>query len=108
MGEAENCLSEVSYAEDVDGSELLMWLLEDQFSPKDQTDHFQSVFNAWVQHPNKDAPGFGHALKQLGLWTFSIFPAVEVRRSIVKQFVNGILDYQMHCHLQLQKPSTVE
>lgn len=34
-GEAENCLNEMSFAEDLDDYELLMWLLEDRFCPED-------------------------------------------------------------------------
>lgn len=60
-GEAENCLNELSYSEDLDNYELLLWILSSQFCLEDQTVDFHSEFKARVQHPR-----FGHALLQLG------------------------------------------
>lgn len=98
-GDAENCPNKVSCTEGFYNYALLMQLLEDRFCPKDQTDHFHSEFRERDQHPNKNATAFGHVFKQLGPWAFPTFPVVGVKKAIIEQFVDCLLDDQMHCHL---------
>lgn len=98
-GEAENCLSEVGCSEDLDNYELMMWLLKAWFCPEDQTEHFHFEFRERVQRMTEDATALGHALKQLGPRVFPTLPVVEVEKTIIKQFVDGLLDDQMCCDL---------
>lgn len=58
-----------------------MVLLKDWFCPDDQTDYFHMEFRQCVA--NEDATAFGHAVKQLGQWAYTMFPVVEVEKAIV-------------------------
>lgn len=107
-GMADDSLSEVSQAEQLNDYDHLIHVLVNWLKPDDRTDYYHSEFRSLVQHPDKNATFFGHALKQIGPGAYPTFLPVEVEKANIEQFIDGLLNDQMHCHLWLQKPTMLE
>lgn len=97
-----------SCTEKLHNYDRLLRVLANRFCPEDRTNHLWSELKGRVQCPGEDVTTYRHALKQMGPRTHHMFSVVEVEKAIIEQFVEGIAIDQMHCHLQLQKPSAME
>lgn len=91
---------------DLNDYNLLRQILSSLFCPVDHAEYFCSEFRAKVQHSGENTTAFGHVLLQLGLRAYHSLPTMELDWTIIGQFINGLQDEQMCCHLQLQKPTT--